>query len=153
MTANSTSVLLFFPCYLMEIPCISENLSKILNYWPRFIFGRSYHERSYRSNPPPANYHHLHTPYSFFHYLRSFTSTDKYVQVVIAGFSGIAMSSLWRLVELILGQILTILAVMFIIWGVNTLVLDRVEGKEIDNTSKTSKLVVKGAYAYCRRGR
>jgi len=56
----------------------------------------------------------------------------------------------WRLVELLLGQVLTVLAVMFIVWGVTSLGLGRAEGKEIGYTSNISTLVTTGAYAYCR---
>lgn len=56
----------------------------------------------------------------------------------------------WRLFELLLGQVLMILAVMFIVWGEVSLGLGRAEGKEIGETSATSTLVTSGAYAYCR---
>ena len=56
---------------------------------------------------------------------------------------------LW-LVELLLGQVLAVFAMIFIVWGVISLGLDRVEGKEIGYTSSTSTLVTTGAYAYCR---
>ncbi len=56
----------------------------------------------------------------------------------------------WRLVELLGGTILLILAVMFIVWGVISLGRDRSSGTEIGATRRSSSLVISGAYAYCR---
>lgn len=59
------------------------------------------------------------------------------------------VTSLWRLVELLLGQVLTVLGVMFIVWGTVTLGLRQAMG-EIGSAPEASTLMTTGAYAYCR---
>jgi protein-S-isoprenylcysteine O-methyltransferase Ste14 len=56
----------------------------------------------------------------------------------------------WRFVELLGGTIFLILAVMFIVWGVTSLGRERAAGSEIGSSRRSSKLVMSGAYAYCR---
>lgn len=56
----------------------------------------------------------------------------------------------WRLVQLIFGQILLILGVMFITWGVTSMGLSRAQGGEIGEPKRTSMLVTTGAYAFSR---
>jgi protein-S-isoprenylcysteine O-methyltransferase Ste14 len=56
----------------------------------------------------------------------------------------------WRLMQLILGEILLILAVMLITWGVTSMGLSRAQGSEIGDPKRTSTLVTTGAYAFSR---
>jgi len=56
----------------------------------------------------------------------------------------------WRLTQLIVGQVLLILAVMFITWGVTSMGLSRAQGSEIGDPKRTSTLVTNGAYAFSR---
>lgn len=65
-------------------------------------------------------------------------------------FPGYDITFLWRFLELLCGYFLTVLAVMFISWGVASLSLSRAEGKEIGNSPETSTLITAGVYAYCR---
>ncbi|MFW9830994.1 MAG: methyltransferase family protein [Candidatus Thorarchaeota archaeon] len=55
-----------------------------------------------------------------------------------------------RFSQLFLGTILLIIAIMFIVWGVISLGRLRSQGDEIGINRQTSKLIVTGAYAYCR---
>ncbi|MFX0168204.1 MAG: methyltransferase family protein [Candidatus Hodarchaeota archaeon] len=63
---------------------------------------------------------------------------------------GMSLLFPWRLVQLIIGQVLLILAVMFITWGVTSLGLSRAQGSEIGDSKRTAILVTSGAYAFCR---
>lgn len=65
-------------------------------------------------------------------------------------FPGMDMMSLWRLVELVAGQVLMVLAVMFLVWGSVTIGLEQTLGKEVGGASDTSTLATTGVYAYCR---
>lgn len=56
----------------------------------------------------------------------------------------------WRFVQLLLGTILLIFAVVFVVWGVTSLGRQRAQGDEIGIHRRTSKLIATGAYAYCR---
>ncbi len=55
-----------------------------------------------------------------------------------------------RFIELFGGMILLILAVMFIVWGVISLGLQRAQGSELGSSKRGSSLITTGAYAYCR---
>ena len=57
---------------------------------------------------------------------------------------------LWRYIELFIGMILLILAVMFIVWGVTSMGRKRAQGEEINLSRRSSQLVSNGAYSYCR---
>ncbi len=63
-------------------------------------------------------------------------------------FPGMDVLRIPRLTELILGQILMILCVGLIAWGVASISLNRAQGIEIGVNG--SSLVTTGAYAYCR---
>ena len=53
-------------------------------------------------------------------------------------------------IELFGGMILLILAVMFIVWGVISLGLQRAQGSELGSSKRGSSLITTGAYAFCR---
>lgn len=63
---------------------------------------------------------------------------------------GVSLLFPWRLAQLIIGQVLLILAVMLITWGVTSVGLRRSQGSEIGEPKRTSTLVTTGAYAFCR---
>jgi len=56
----------------------------------------------------------------------------------------------WRLIELTIGYILTVLGTIFLTWGTLSIGISRAEGGEIDKSSEKSSLITKGAYALCR---
>jgi len=62
----------------------------------------------------------------------------------------VSLHSPLRVLELFVGQCLNILGCIFIVWGVVSLGLDRAEGKELTKPPESTKLVTKGAYAFCR---
>lgn len=64
--------------------------------------------------------------------------------------SGASLLFPWRFIEVFVGQILMILAVMFIVWGVTSMGRKRAQGAEIGYSRRTSTLVMDGAYSYCR---
>ncbi|MFX1485082.1 MAG: methyltransferase family protein, partial [Promethearchaeota archaeon] len=63
-------------------------------------------------------------------------------------FPGMDVLQLPRLMELIVGQVLVILCVGLMAWGVGSIGLNRAEGGQIGD--RESSLVTSGAYAYCR---
>ncbi|MFX0170188.1 MAG: methyltransferase family protein [Candidatus Hodarchaeota archaeon] len=63
---------------------------------------------------------------------------------------GASLLNPWRFLELLVGTILLLLAIMFIVWGVTSLGRDRTQGGEIGLSRRTSTLVTVGAYSYCR---
>lgn len=65
-------------------------------------------------------------------------------------FPGHSLISLWRLMELVIGQFLLVLTVMFITWGTISLGMERAQGEEIGQVSADPGFVTSGAYAYCR---
>jgi len=65
-------------------------------------------------------------------------------------FSGYDVSHPWRLIELILGTVLTIIGLYFFTWGLTTITKDRASGIEIDKTLEFSTLITDGAFALCR---
>ncbi|MFX0031327.1 MAG: methyltransferase family protein [Candidatus Hodarchaeota archaeon] len=56
----------------------------------------------------------------------------------------------WRLVELIIGYLLTIFGIYFFTWGLTSISTARASGKEIGKTIENSKLITGGAFAICR---
>ncbi|MFX1475959.1 MAG: methyltransferase family protein [Promethearchaeota archaeon] len=63
---------------------------------------------------------------------------------------GASLFSLWRFIQLLVGQVLLILGVMFITWGVTSLGRVRAQGGEIGEATRTATFVTGGAYSYCR---
>ncbi|MFW9935472.1 MAG: methyltransferase family protein [Candidatus Thorarchaeota archaeon] len=64
--------------------------------------------------------------------------------------SGFSLLDPLRFLQLLLGTILLILALMFIVWGVTSLGRSRAQGAEIGSSRRSSALITNGAYAYCR---
>jgi protein-S-isoprenylcysteine O-methyltransferase Ste14 len=60
------------------------------------------------------------------------------------------VTNFWRLIELSIGYVFTIITVMFVTWGTVSLTLDTAMGKEIGKKDEKAVPVSKGAYSYCR---
>jgi protein-S-isoprenylcysteine O-methyltransferase Ste14 len=60
------------------------------------------------------------------------------------------LNSPLRILELSIGQFLTVFACTFIIWGVTSLGLNRAEGNELIKTKESKQPITQGAYALCR---
>lgn len=56
----------------------------------------------------------------------------------------------WRVIELIIGYVFTVLGTMLLTWGTLSIGVSRAEGSEIGKPSDKSKLITSGAYSYCR---
>ena len=60
------------------------------------------------------------------------------------------VSCLWRLIELILGYILTVIGLHVFSWGLTSITRARASGQEIGKTLEYSTLITSGAFAICR---